>query len=311
MASFGYKLKCVREQRQMSLEVLAEAARIRVDRLRALEQDDLGALPDENTVEDHLRACAEQLHVNPDLMINDFRREVVVRSLRLVEDVAEEESPVDESHGPRFPYLLAASVLIVLLLLAGGWGLRSRTKTDPPDVRAGSHGLASVAPPAAGSIDVAPTERLPTTDASVESESTQTETEPEAQSGGEAAPVEMERVAEIPQETAPLTELIVTEHGVGSGVKNHRLVGESDRFDVGDRPWFWTRVEGGARGRAIDHVWIHEGVETSRVRLPVGGALWRTHSNKVLWEVAVGHWTVEARDESGRVLARSEFDCVR
>jgi len=306
MASFGYKLKCVREQRQMSLELLAEAARIRVDRLRALEQDDLDALPDENTMEDQLRACAEQLHVDPDLMINDFRREVVVRRLRLVEDVAEEECSVDESPGPRFPYLLAASVLIVILLLAGGWGLRSRTKPDPPNVRAGSHGLASVAPRAAGSIDAAPA-----TDASAESVSTQTETEPEAQGGDEAAPDENERVTEIPQETAPLTKLIVTEHGVGSGVKNHRLVGESDRFEVGDRPWFWTRVEGGTRGRAIEHVWIHEGVETSRVRLPVGGALWRTHSNKVLWEVAVGHWTVEARDESGRVLARSEFDCAR
>ena len=45
----------------------------------------------------------------------------------------------------------------------------------------------------------------------------------------------------------------------------------------------------------------------ARVDLRVGGPRWRTQSRAVL---ATGDWAVEARDTSGNVLSRVEFECV-
>jgi hypothetical protein len=87
------------------------------------------------------------------------------------------------------------------------------------------------------------------------------------------------------------------------------LVGRSDRFAAGTQAWFWTRVEGGKPGDRIHHVWLHEGVEAARITLSIGGSRWRTQSAKTLR--SAGAWAVEARDAAGRVLARTEFDCVR
>jgi hypothetical protein len=116
-------------------------------------------------------------------------------------------------------------------------------------------------------------------------------------------------------ERAPVTAsnasgLSIPEHGVGTGVENRQLVGRGDRFRAGTRVWFWTRVEGGASGNAVDHVWLHEGTEAARVSLKLGGARWRTQSAKTLHPGSAGEWAVEARDAAGHVLARREFVCV-
>lgn len=105
------------------------------------------------------------------------------------------------------------------------------------------------------------------------------------------------------------SELRVPEAGIGRGVVGHELVGEGDRFAEGKRVWFWSRVEGGAAGMSIDHVWLHDGEEVLRVPLNVGGPRWRTQSYKDLGPGSAGRWAVEARDASGRVLARREFVC--
>jgi hypothetical protein len=74
--------------------------------------------------------------------------------------------------------------------------------------------------------------------------------------------------------------------------------------------WFWTHVQGGSPGDRIDHVWLQDGVETLRVSLKIGGARWRTYSSKMLRRGSAGDWAVEARDETGHVLARREFVTV-
>ncbi|HXI02169.1 MAG TPA: DUF2914 domain-containing protein [Candidatus Saccharimonadales bacterium] len=110
--------------------------------------------------------------------------------------------------------------------------------------------------------------------------------------------------------SAGVTGLRVAEFGTGRGVAGHELVGETDRFAEGERVWFWTRIEGGAAGMSIEHVWLHDGEEVIRVPLNVGGSRWRTQSYKDLGPGSGGRWAVEARDASGRVLARREFVCV-
>jgi len=43
------------------------------------------------------------------------------------------------------------------------------------------------------------------------------------------------------------------------------------------------------------------------ITLRLGGADYRTYSTKTLYRT--GSWTVEARDEAGRVLATGSFTC--
>ena len=69
-------------------------------------------------------------------------------------------------------------------------------------------------------------------------------------------------------------------------------------------------MQGGTRGDRIDHVWLREDVEATHVSLEIGGSSWRTYSIQTLFAGAAGDWAVEARDDAGRVLARSEFVCV-
>ncbi|MGB5658960.1 MAG: DUF2914 domain-containing protein, partial [Thermoanaerobaculia bacterium] len=104
--------------------------------------------------------------------------------------------------------------------------------------------------------------------------------------------------------------LSIAEYGVGTAVENRYLVGRNDRFTEGTRVWFWTRVQGGARGDRIDHVWLHEGAEAMHRSMEIGGSNWRTYSAQTLYPGVTGDWAVEARDGAGRVLARSEFVCI-
>jgi hypothetical protein len=103
--------------------------------------------------------------------------------------------------------------------------------------------------------------------------------------------------------------LTVVESGVGSAVENRVLVGESDRFQVGDEVWFWTRVNGGAEGDRIHHVWVKDGEEKLILGLSIGGSHWRTWSHKMMHPGSEGEWTVEARDQNGEVLATVTFLC--
>ena len=104
--------------------------------------------------------------------------------------------------------------------------------------------------------------------------------------------------------------LSVPDFGVGTGVVDRRLVGGGVRFPEGDQVSFLTRVLGGQAGDTIAHVWLYEGRAVQTVRLRVRGPHWRTYSRKTLFVGMAGSWAVEARDASGRVLARQEFSCV-
>lgn len=103
--------------------------------------------------------------------------------------------------------------------------------------------------------------------------------------------------------------LQVSEHGVGTGLVNRRLVGEADRFAAGTRVSFWNLVLEGQPGHVVRHVWFHEGRAVMRADLPIGGPRWRTHSRLLLPEGAAGRWAVEARTSDGRLLVRDEFLC--
>jgi len=105
----------------------------------------------------------------------------------------------------------------------------------------------------------------------------------------------------------PGLRLSVTQHGVGTGVSDHRLVGANAEFAEGSAVWFWTLVAGGRPGDQVRHVWIHEGRRVGVIRLRVGGPQWRTQSRRVMAPGSVGNWIVEARDPTDQLLASSRF----
>lgn len=283
MDTFGDRLKSEREDRGLTLHAVAEILRVDHDHLQALERNDFDALPDEAAMMQCLHAYAECLQVDADLMIEDYVQERD-RCLRRLEDAVTaqvtEAAPVavrSLAHSrARFSPWLVAVVVVALAMLAVWWML-SRDATPPG--------------PESSEISVP--------------------VEPPSMPPAEAAPVPVSRPADRSAGTTPApSKLSVPEYGVGTAVENRQLVGQSNRYAEGTRVWFWTRVEDGTRGDTIDHVWLREGVEATRVSLKIGGSSWRTYSHKTLHAGTAGDWVVEARDEAGRVLARSEFVCV-
>ena len=344
MAAFGRKLRLERERRGLARSEVAEVTSIYIHDLAALEFEDFSLLHgDDVVVERFVRTYAEFLELDVDAMVEDYRRSWSERVTRAEQDgpgatepeevseaapdpepsaapvepqveepeavdvapdpredpveIAEEVGPsidgpsplpVSVSHepAPRRPIpvsriALAAGALAVVAIVVG-WSL-SGGQADPEPTT---------------SVDVP---------APIEERAEGTPPDPVE----DATPIDDNVPApETAEPPAPrvVTTSRVTEYGVGTGVVDRRLVGESDRFAAGTRVWFWTRVVDGAPGTSVDHVWTHEGREVDRIVLDVGSANWRTHSAKRIYEV--GRWTVEARDPAGALLARGEFDCV-
>ena len=292
METFGDRLKTEREGRGLTIRSVAETLGVDQERLQALERNDFASLPDEATMMACLRAYAACLEVDAELMIEDYQseRERCLRQLdaALPDRAVEVPPPAMPSELARrpsaFPRRLATVAVLATVVLAGAWWMLSRdgsTERSAP---------APVEPPVT--------------------------TQPEIVSAVPQAPPAVPEAKSAPAEppaapAAELTGLRVGDHAVGRTIRDRRLVDQSDRFREGRQVWFWNRIEGGTAGERIEHVWLRNGVEISRTALRLGGSTWRTFSSKTLREGSAGKWAVEARDESGRVLARSEFLCFR
>src|SRR5262249_52407983 len=246
---------------------------------------DYSALPHEDLLKHGLRSFARLIEVDPDQVIEDFRRERQRHTPRLVPELPKLPSR-------RAVAIVAVPVVAVAAAAVLGFVLWPRESMARGSTITNAASLRTPAPPSSRVASPPPTPPRP-------SVPPQPEPEPEAELKPEppVAPLMHESGASIP------------EFGVGKGIVGHDLVGETHQFSVGDRAWFWTRIEGGVAGRMITHVWIHEGDEALRVPVKVGGSRWRAHSYKDLNARSEGDWVVEARDETGRVLARSKFVC--
>jgi hypothetical protein len=194
---------------------------------------------------------------------------------------------------------VATAVVALAVVLALAWAVRSvfgRIGKEPAPATLDATGESSI--PAAGPVSTEMGESAPDDPTALREET------PPGRSELLAPPPEP-AAEPVPSEGGRLS---VSEFGVGSRVVNRRLEGESDRFAEGTVAYFLTRVLGGETGESIRHVWLREGGVVQKVDLPLGGPHWRTHSRKTLH--GLGLWTVEARDEDDRVLARASFTCV-
>jgi cytoskeletal protein RodZ len=293
MDTFGTRLQTEREDRGLTIQVVAERLGVEQERLLALERNDFQALPDDAAMMACLNAYAECLEVDAELMIEDYVRErnrCLARLDEVIPDRAVEIAPtVVPSYGNRessFRLLPVVYVMAAVVVVMGAWWMLSgdgRTTEPEPQV--------STAPLEAEPVATPPE---PTTSATHVNQI--------------EAPPRAERPAAVAPTPAGMS---IDEYGVGTAVKKRQLVGQSDRFAAGTKVWFWTRVEGGKAGDRIEHVWFEGGRVAARIPLEIGGTSWRTYSAKALPAGSSGAWAVEARDAEGRVLARREFATVR
>jgi len=351
MQSFGERLRHERETRNTTIEEISAATGIHRGFLEALEKNEFQALPGRAFGKFYLRAYAEILDFDPEPLIVHYDRErhrdlpePAERppdgpTLRRVEaslakwrashggrkvvgrvaevEVAEEQPPLEsevpdaavaptETEHPK-PAVYAEPV-------------QAEVAPNPPPVNVlpdlpprrphklaatvGGVGLAvalyfafrpAPAPPAAV---VAPAPAV----------SQPLPTAPPAPVPALPKPAPPPRTKRVEPPPAPST-YTVSAFGVGLRDRAERVETPAAPFREGDVVAFSTRLRGGKPGQSIRHVWLHEGRAVQSIRLPIGAADWRTFSTKTLW--GAGSWSVEARDESGRVLARSAFACER
>jgi transcriptional regulator with XRE-family HTH domain len=280
MATIGERLLHEREARNRTLAQLSEATGIGVAYLEAMERNDFNALPGRAFGKLYVRAYAEALGFDPQPLIDDYDREQRLvppdgrPSLWRPEPPAEREEPPTESvMAPSSKRRVVALSLIGAVAIAAAAYFVLRNPDEEPKPAAPPIEPIAVPPPT-----------LPP-----------------------PSPPPAAQPSPVPATPEATGRLRVTESGVGRRVVRTRLEGIADRFAPGEVAWFQTRVLGGRGGETVRHVWIFEGRPQQTVTLRLGGPDWRTHSNKTLYKE--GSWTVEARDEAGRVLASAALTC--
>jgi len=328
MSPIGERLRSGREEKGASRVDVSQETKIAVHHLAALEYSDFKELPDVVHVKGYVRAYAEYLGLEPTAVLEEFLAEYEAQCPSRGEDPRDEVvrrmskmlgGSQSRRSGRLLPVAAAGALVLVALIVWLGWLWLG------PD---GESGALATAP---SRVESAPVESGESTSAeSGATESTAREQEPEPQQFVVFREPETERpepaeeaaagpvtpapavTATTPEPAAPAPagRLSVTQYGVGTGVTNRRLTGESNRFAPGSKVAFFTRVVGGRSGDTIRHVWRHEGNEIASIPLRIGSANWRTYSLKTMYAGSAGAWTVEAVDEEGNVLARSEFDCL-
>ena len=318
--SFGARLISARTERGMSHDDVARETRVAKRYVIALENESIGSLPGGVYNRAYLRTYAAYLGLDADSTVRDYDRTVQehggnslaaqgdqIDALRAVIRKKESQAPRGNFSMARARGPLAAG--IALVVLGGGVWLGVRLLGYPAGPAAAQ---LSTPPTVVSDIVARNVETSGTTAAPMLSKSeaglSDSEKEPSRPS---ATPVEptpdmtAEAVASEAHQAPP--SLSVNDSGVGTDIVDRELVGRSDTFRVGTRIVFWTQVIGGRPGGTIRHAWVHQGRTVATVKLPVTGANWRTHSQRVLGPDAEEEWVVEAQDEHGRVLARHAF----
>jgi transcriptional regulator with XRE-family HTH domain len=275
---FGETLKRAREERGVPLDAVASATRIARHHLDALERGDLESLPSGPFGRSYLRSYAEFLGIDPEPILHSYRSQEADKGLGPVESqerAMRELSRLLDRRPKRRRFRLSpvlGAMVAASALFALWWASRSPEPASAPQEPLVDKAAANPMSPLQ-------------------------EAEPEAERPPEKEP------------SRPTT-ISVSESALGTGVVSHVVTGRGNRFSEGERVLFWTRVLAAKPGDVIHHYWLHEGRAVMRANLRIGGPHWRTFSRYTLPKGSNGTWVVEARDETGRVIAREEFLCV-
>jgi transcriptional regulator with XRE-family HTH domain len=320
MASVGERLRLERESRSKTIEDLVEATHIDRRYLEALERGEVDALPGRAFGKLYIRAYADLLGFEPQPLIEAYDLEHRGPPDR-IEEPAAPTRPVETAVARWRAEKIAERAAAAHVTAAAA--------TDPePLVPAEPELVPELEPaPRAPHVPVVPLpvqRRLPRRALAISglavvgigawlvfaprSERAPAPVEPPR---AQATPPPSPRPTPTPVPSPPPGEpgghLSVSDFGVGQRVVHKRLEGRTDQFALGEVAWFQTQVQGARSGDTVRHVWLHDGRAVYSVELPLGGRSWRTHSRARLGRA--GPWTIEARDEEGRVLASTTIRC--
>ena len=309
---FGASLRHERERRGIALAEVATATKIKPSYLEALEREDLAALPGTVFNKGYVRSYARYLDLPAGPLLEaydavegervragEIERPDLLEAMRSA--VGVERTLAAASRWRLTPVgrrLLAGLAVVLLLAVVALFAFRLAAPARLPQARA-----APAPPPQAPAV----AEREPPPEPRPEPPPERTAPPPERTAPPPERTAPQAPSAETLPAPAPASGMSVAEHGLGTGIDNLELRQRVQRFRPGQRAWFWTRVGGGRRGEVMRHVWIHDGREVTTIELELGGSSWRTYSYKTMRPTMSGSWAVEARDPTGRVLAREAF----
>ena len=90
-------------------------------------------------------------------------------------------------------------------------------------------------------------------------------------------------------------------------IVDHEPVAADSVFTGVEKLVCFTEIGDAGEPTAIRHVWFHNGVEKSRIRLNVRGKRWRTYSTKIIPAAWTGDWRVDVLDENDKKIAGISF----
>ena len=103
-------------------------------------------------------------------------------------------------------------------------------------------------------------------------------------------------------------ELVVKDSAIALDIVDHAPVDVGESFDIyTEQLYCFTKIAGGGEGDFVEHVWRWGDKVMARVKLNVGGPMWRTHSSKRIIRVWTGAWTVDIVGPEGDVLDTLSF----
>ncbi len=125
-ADFGARMRQAREQRGVTLRQIADATKISVSQLEALERNDISRLPGGIFSRAFVRSYAAEIGVDPEQTVRDFLSQFPHDSINLGSPhvIVDELGPGIRRLHPRALMLLGTVVLVVAAILL--WSLSFR-----------------------------------------------------------------------------------------------------------------------------------------------------------------------------------------
>lgn len=101
----GQLLQKEREEKSVSLELVAQKTRIKLAFLQAIEEDAFQLIPSEPYVRGFIRSYAKLVHLNPDEILNLYRNQAEPPPSSLEESSASSNRPLKQIKNHLFDFL--------------------------------------------------------------------------------------------------------------------------------------------------------------------------------------------------------------
>jgi cytoskeleton protein RodZ len=148
--SFGARLKWERERAGLTVTDVAARLRLHLNQVRALEQENLAALPEAAYVRGFLRSYARLLNIDPVPLLDDLGAKMTPAAGSVIDGIAQHRdySPVREAAREQISrrLVIIGAVLLLIVLGALGW-YATREKPAVP--------VSTTAPPRAAVVPTA------------------------------------------------------------------------------------------------------------------------------------------------------------